>query len=125
MTSYAYLMWYLITYASDIDLLISTIKPARTAKAIIEKKPYYESTFKQHAALYLRYALMFRYGMLNITIKKDAKEEEIKEEEKLKSDDKLWVRYRELDFQVFCFIAPHLPPRQMASIDDKAWPYFV
>jgi hypothetical protein len=32
---------------------------------------------------------MFCYRMLNIMIKKDAKEEEIKEEEKLKSDDKL------------------------------------
>jgi hypothetical protein len=41
------------------------------------------------------------------------------------TQDKLEVRYLEVDFWVFCFLAPILTPIQVASIDDELWPEFV
>ena len=69
------------------------------------------------AAEYFKIVTVIRYERTDLQVKK--------EDEKLKSDKRLQARYCELDLRLFCFIALYLPPNQLTSIDDEAWPDFV
>jgi hypothetical protein len=87
---------------------------------IIEPKTEYEKTFKHTSkcAANLQQASAHRYSI-------KTKTETETNPQGVDDTDKLRVRWRALNFKVFCFIAPYLTDRQIASITDEDWPFVV
>ena len=105
---------FLILLIEDPELL----KPVKLCWEVVQsKKDFAQYSPSRHKKRidYFRHASRYRYS------KELGNDKELSATE----DEKLKVRYPKLDFWVFCFLAPYLSPKQVASISDELWPGFV